>query len=198
MLTCTKCNMFAPDSARFCERCGGALVISGKDVARGMAKLGIWVLGPIFGLILLTIVISVATRRYPPPKPADEWIPKAAETSNFATPAEPYRPHTPEQVLGGDKARALDQELDKPGGDSYSARLMCENHFVKDKLLAPTSAKFSGDDETGVTPGKGNWVVRGYVDSQNAFGVMIRSQYVCITSYQGADRWRAEFVTVGR
>jgi hypothetical protein len=84
-------------------------------------------------------------------------------------------------------------------GDAYSAQLMCEQHFVKDKLLAPASAKFSPDSETNaISYGNEVWIVTGYVDSQNAFGAMLRSPYTCTVKYVGKDTWHLESVKIGR
>lgn len=84
-------------------------------------------------------------------------------------------------------------------GDAYSAQLMCENHFVKDRLLAPASAKFSPDAETKtVSLGDDRWTVTGYVDSQNVYGAMLRNRYTCTVKYLGKDTYRAESVEIGK
>lgn len=80
-------------------------------------------------------------------------------------------------------------------GDASTAQLMCENHFVKDRLLAPASAKFSPDSETqAVSLGDERWTVTGYVDSQNVYGAMLRNRYTCTVRYLGKDTWRPESV----
>lgn len=49
---------------------------------------------------------------------------------------------------------------------------------VKEKLKAPSTAKFSSWGETKITKIKDNtYLVKGYVDAQNGFGAMIRSNY---------------------
>ena len=84
-------------------------------------------------------------------------------------------------------------------GDACSAQLMCENHFVKDRLLSPSSAKFSPDAETkAVSLGDERWTVTGYVDSQNVYGAMLRSPYTCTVKYLGQDKWRQESVEIGK
>jgi hypothetical protein len=83
--------------------------------------------------------------------------------------------------------------------DAYSAQRMCEEHFVKDQLLSPSSAKFSPDSETNtVSLGENRWTVTGYVDSQNAFGAMLRNRYSCTVRYLGDEKYRAESVDIGK
>lgn len=52
--------------------------------------------------------------------------------------------------------------------------------YVKPRLKSPASAKFASKAEsTVVNHGEGKYLVRSYVDSQNAFGAMIRTEYFC-------------------
>lgn len=70
---------------------------------------------------------------------------------------------------------------------AMGAWLDCQN-FVKQNLKAPTTAQFPGANAEGVgtvLQDNGRWGVIGYVDSQNSFGAMIRSDYVCELSYNG-------------
>lgn len=80
--------------------------------------------------------------------------------------------------------------------------------FVLTELVAPATAIFSsandirahrspsrasrvGGEWTLDEPPKGRhwWSVSGYVDSQNGFGALIRSNFVCQLSYLGNGRW---------
>lgn len=63
--------------------------------------------------------------------------------------------------------------------------------LVQQNLKAPTTAKFPGisaaefrrvDDIT--------WIVHCYVDSQNAFGAMIRTHYRAKVMFLGNDTWK--------
>lgn len=76
-------------------------------------------------------------------------------------------------MKGGDRA---------PNG--YDAEIACEK-FVKDRLKAPSTAKFSNVQHTG---GGGRWTVTGAVDAQNSFGAMIRSNFTCSVRLDG-DTW---------
>lgn len=66
--------------------------------------------------------------------------------------------------------------------------------FVKDRLRAPRTAKFpwgSGDHHVEHL-GNARFRVVSHVDAQNAFGALIRNNYVAVLQYVGNDRWRLE------
>jgi len=76
-------------------------------------------------------------------------------------------------------------ELSETWGSEISAPIMAEE-FVKDRLKAPASAKFPPISKATVTDlNNGKWRVESYVDSQNSFGVMIRTQYTCTMQKYG-------------
>jgi hypothetical protein len=67
------------------------------------------------------------------------------------------------------------------------AEVMCEE-FVTERLKAPSSAEFPGADL--VEPlGGDQYQVTAAVDSQNGFGAMIRTGYVCTIQNTGGDEW---------
>jgi hypothetical protein len=77
----------------------------------------------------------------------------------------------------------------EPGHDEIDARAMCAE-FVKDRLKSPSTAKFDYRSETAVHHGNGRYTVTGAVDAQNAFGAMIRAQYICELHYNNStDKW---------
>jgi Bacterial SH3 domain len=66
--------------------------------------------------------------------------------------------------------------------DSAQAIVMCQR-VVKDSLKAPRTAKFPWfNAEYGLTK-DGTFVVRDYVDAENSFGAMIRTNYYCEFAY---------------
>jgi hypothetical protein len=69
--------------------------------------------------------------------------------------------------------------------DASMAQIKAER-FVRTTLRAPSTAKFSGSSV--VEQGNGVFVVRGAVDAQNAFGAMLRKNYVCRVQRTG-DEW---------
>lgn len=50
--------------------------------------------------------------------------------------------------------------------------------FVKERLKAPASAKFSSD-VTYKKEGENIYIINSYVDSQNSFGAMLRQNFIC-------------------
>ncbi len=85
---------------------------------------------------------------------------------------------------------------DSPSSDSdeETARAMCQK-FVTDQLRAPATAKFSWPEDTRVHHDNFRvWSVVGFVDAQNGFGAMIRSDFSCKLAYLGDRHWRAEDV----
>lgn len=64
------------------------------------------------------------------------------------------------------------------GSENYHDAFLYGQEFVKRNLKAPRSAKFGGYRNTSVQHYTGcKFVVSGYVDSQNSFGAMLRSNY---------------------
>lgn len=60
--------------------------------------------------------------------------------------------------------------------DQFRAQVMCESQ-IKDRLVSPGSAKFQRPNRTK----SGNtWVIESAVDSQNAFGALLRSEWRCV------------------
>jgi hypothetical protein len=73
----------------------------------------------------------------------------------------------------------------KPTPTTYStwgARWACQD-FVRARLKAPSTAKFPCE-ETVFDEGEGSYTVQSCVDAQNAFGAILRKQYICSTKYQ--------------
>ena len=66
----------------------------------------------------------------------------------------------------------------KCGSGNYHDAFFYGKEYVKSNLKAPRSAKFGSYGNTSVQHYKGcKFVVKGYVDSQNSFGAMLRSNY---------------------
>jgi len=96
-------------------------------------------------------------------------------------------------ALGTASCGSSDSGKDKPDvGDEFGAQVVCED-FVKDRLKSPSTADFGDWEREHV--GATLWRVRGNVDSQNAFGAMIRNSFVCTVEAQGDDRYRLRKLT---
>lgn len=65
--------------------------------------------------------------------------------------------------------------------------------FVTRELKAPATAKFPRDREMAVS-GTNPFTVASSVDSQNSFGALIRSSFVCTVSRLPSGDWRADDV----
>lgn len=69
---------------------------------------------------------------------------------------------------------------------------MCKQS-VRAKLKAPSTAKFRdyfGDQAPSISgSGDGPYRIVSTVDSQNGFGAMIRTDFICTAIYRGSDQW---------
>lgn len=64
--------------------------------------------------------------------------------------------------------------------------------LVRQNLKAPSTAEFPmwTEENCKVTQKAGTWIVTSYVDSQNGFGAMIRSDYVAQMTYNpSTETW---------
>lgn len=144
-------------------------------------------------LISIESSIEIPESEIVPPTPTNTPLPTNTPT---ATPTMTPRPtNTPRPTSTPDIS------------DEISAEVMCRQ-FVRDNLLSPSSADFGGffdDWDTAVfiekessqfqmldidvsrVTGPGVWVVLGEVDAQNAFGAVIRSDYLCIMEYRSSN-----------
>lgn len=66
----------------------------------------------------------------------------------------------------------------------YDAKYYCQE-FVKDKLKAPSTAKFSKQ----LASGSGSsWTSSGMVESQNSFGGMVSNRYSCTLTHNASEQ----------
>ena len=67
----------------------------------------------------------------------------------------------------------------------------CES-FIEADLIAPTTAEHPSGGQGYIDHGKGKYTITSYVDAQNTFGAMIRTNYHCVAQYTGIDApWHA-------
>lgn len=80
-------------------------------------------------------------------------------------------------------------EAAKIEAEKFSA-IATAREFVKQRLKAPSTAKFAPGRESAVAilP-DGNYAVQSWVDSQNSFGAMIRTKYIAVLKPMG-DKWQ--------
>lgn len=95
-----------------------------------------------------------------------------------------------------ERQAAKAREEAKVCNDKVSAWTMAEQ-MVEAQLRAPSTADFPWYREEWVRPtGDCSFTVTGYVDAQNGFGAMIRSNWVVVLTYIGDDRWRRDSISI--
>lgn len=77
----------------------------------------------------------------------------------------------------------------EPPKDLRRSAYTAAKGLIERRLKAPSTAKFSPFLETEVTCDGDDCTVSGWVDSQNSFGAMLRSRYVCSIRDEG-EQWR--------
>jgi hypothetical protein len=81
-----------------------------------------------------------------------------------------------------------------PADRTLEAKSMCET-FVKKKLKAPATAKFS--EESAAKVSLTEYTAAGSVDSQNSLGALLRSTFACDMTYDAAKQeWTSKSVSV--
>jgi len=87
----------------------------------------------------------------------------------------------------------IDVEEEEDEGDPISAYIMSEM-VVKDNLKAPSTAEFPGYGKSEVQKldylDDDIYIVRSYVDAENAFGAMVRTKYKIELEYTGDYGWK--------
>lgn len=75
------------------------------------------------------------------------------------------------------------------------AFVMCEQ-FVTDRLKAPKTADFASMSNSSISSlNSDTYTISSYVDSQNGFGAMVRTKFICKVKYVGNEKWRLEDLT---
>jgi hypothetical protein len=72
-----------------------------------------------------------------------------------------------------------------PEDRQADAKRACQEKFIPDRLKAPATAQFSSVTVSGFS---GTYTVSGAVDSQNAFGALVRASFTCSVHLDG-DQW---------
>ncbi len=74
-------------------------------------------------------------------------------------------------------------------GNEVAAKVRAEM-FVTDQLKAPRTARFPSTTSYVARSFDDTWMVSGYVDAQNSYGAMIRSEWFVTLRYEGRDKWK--------
>lgn len=76
--------------------------------------------------------------------------------------------------------------------DTAEAWTVCQQ-FVERRLKSPASAKWAaGFNDFTTHLGNGRYQAKAWVDSQNAFGAMLRTNFECTVAHVKGDDWRLE------
>lgn len=76
------------------------------------------------------------------------------------------------------------------------ANVMCEQ-FAEKRLVSPASAAWPHSRMANIEKiAGGKYRVRTYVDSQNAYGALVRSRVDCTLQFRGGDEWALESITI--
>lgn len=98
-------------------------------------------------------------------------------------------------VSPSDEQRAVNErrrQTEEPKHDKVTAWVMAQK-FVEDRLVSPSTAKWPWDWSDHVLHmGQGKYMIRSYVDSQNSFGAIIRTNILCVVKHEEGDRWSLE------
>ena len=76
--------------------------------------------------------------------------------------------------------------------DHIESKMICQK-FAAKELKSPSTAKFESINTVAAAPDEkiaNRWVSVGYVDAQNAYGAMLRSDYQCTVDKTGPNKWR--------
>lgn len=71
---------------------------------------------------------------------------------------------------------------------SSEAAVICQT-FVNRQLISPSTADHPTMDRKIWSHGKWRYTIKSYVDSQNAFGATIRSNYTCEIKFNNTGNW---------
>ena len=76
-------------------------------------------------------------------------------------------------------------------GDKLGAWVMAQL-FVEQRLKSPGTAEYGWQraDECVTDMGEGEYLVQGWVDSQNSFGATVRAKFSLRVQYIGNEKWR--------
>lgn len=93
-------------------------------------------------------------------------------------------------VVAAVAIRISTPSIPSKGDDSILACMMTQK-FVKARLKTPTAARFVGCNRDAISyAGNGEYIVTGYVDSQNSFGAQVRTHFAARLQKQAGNAWK--------
>lgn len=88
-----------------------------------------------------------------------------------------------------------EEKADKERNMKIKALTYSQN-CVNEKLKSPSSSEYPVNTEFVTKSNDSTYIVNSYVDSQNGFGAMIRSKFVCIIIMPDEDHYRCKEVAI--
>jgi hypothetical protein len=85
---------------------------------------------------------------------------------------------------GSNSTRAADSD-----GDELGAWVVCQQEMSK-RLRSPATAEYPSRREVRITQSDKTYSIRGWVDSQNGFGALVRTEFLCTAVATGGDNYR--------
>lgn len=74
-------------------------------------------------------------------------------------------------------------------GDELGAWVVCQQQMDK-QLKAPATAEYPSSREVRISKSGSTYTIRGWVDSQNSFGALVRTDFICTAISTGGDNYR--------
>lgn len=101
-------------------------------------------------------------------------------------------------VTSGGASATQSPTQDRDSAGRVQSYAECKD-AVSAQLLAPSEAEFASlilGDATAEKRSDGTFFVRSFVDSPNAFGTKVRTQFTCTVATDGKDTWKVVDVKI--
>lgn len=95
-------------------------------------------------------------------------------------------------MAGGGEKDSPRSSASRAEQDRFAAVIACQD-FMEGRLRAPATAEHPRNTGQATRSGS-EFTVRSYVDSENGFGAMLRTNYTCVIRLSG-DTWRLVSLT---
>lgn len=99
-------------------------------------------------------------------------------------------------VASGSCGGSGSSSSDDPEKEEKTQSAYMAEEFVKKRLKSPSTASFQNAYDMQVDKNGSGWTVRGYVDSQNGFGAMMRSDFTATLHKSGGDEWKLDNINL--
>jgi hypothetical protein len=94
------------------------------------------------------------------------------------------------------KACNPDSTSTQDHSDDYYFACTAAEKEVKEELKSPSSAKFPVCSEMDITNTRNTWTIKSYVEAQNSFGAMIKTNFTVKIELLGNNKYSVIYVNV--